>query len=143
LSWETVNVNEIAPSKPTEFSVLPEGNHVFRLVGAKMDKYQTSSIALDLAVDEGAGKGRRIFPTLPAPKDNNDWPAQALAKLFGALGIEQQAGETVLDALNRASSNGHSRFTADTTVREYTKKDGSTGQDVKLQYFSVAPIAGV
>ena len=141
MSWENVTVADVAENSG-KFTPLAAGEYTFRLLSAKMDKYRPDNLALDLVIDEGTGKGRRIFPTLPPPKNNEDWPAQAIAKLGGVLGAQAQPGEGAVEFLNRIAGNGTARFKATTTQREYQKKDGTTGVDVGLQWFSVLPVAG-
>jgi hypothetical protein len=139
--WENVKVAEIAETTGG-YAPLPAGEHTFKLLGAKMDKYRPDNLALDLVIDEGAGKGRRVFPTLPPPANNEAWPAQAIAKLGGVLGVQAQPGETPVDFLNRVAANGNARFKATTGIKEYTKRDGTTGSDVAFQWFSILPVAG-
>ena len=141
MSWENVTVADVAETTG-KFTPLPAGEHTFRLVGAKMDKYRPDNLAVTFAIAEGSGAGRLIFPTLPPPKNNEDWPAQAIAKLGGALGVAAQPGESALDYLNRVASNSSARIKATTAIKEYPKKDGTTGVDVAFQWFSVLPVAG-
>jgi hypothetical protein len=142
MSWENVTVADIAETQGS-YAPLAAGEHTFKLLGAKMDKYRTDNIALDLVIDEGSGKGRRVFPTLPPPKNNEDWPAQAIAKLGGVVGVQALPGEGALDYLNRIAGNGNARFKATTEQREYTsQKTGKSGVDVKFNWFSVLPVAG-
>lgn len=140
MSWETITVADVAETAGKN-TPLPAGEYTFRLLSAKMDKYRPDNLAVDLVVDEGRGKGRRIFPTLPPPKTSEDWPAQAISKLGSVVGVPAQPGENAVDYLNRIAGNGNARFKATTTQREYSKKDGTTGTAVDLQWFSVLPVA--
>lgn len=136
MGWESINLNDIEQSKGT-FAPLPAGRYTMRLLGAKPDNYRDNVTAFDIVVDDGEYKGRRLFPTLPVPPNKDYWSAQAAAKFMKVLGIEQQPGEGVIELFNRAAQNGHSRFAASTTLRNYTKKDGTAAQDADLQWFSV------
>lgn len=141
MSWDTVTVADVAETAGKN-TPLAEGEYTFRLLSAKYDKYRPDNLALDLVIDEGRGKGRRIFPTLPPPKNAEDWPAQAVKKLGGVIGVDPLAGENSLDYLNRAAASGLARFKAATKQREFEKKDGSKGISIDLQWFSVLPVAG-
>lgn len=141
MSWDTITVAEVAETAGKN-TPLAEGEYTFRLLSAKYDKYRPDNLALDLVVDEGKGKGRRIFPTLPPPKTGEDWPAQAVKKLGGVIGVDPQPGENSLDYLNRCANSTTARFRATTKQRTFDKKDGSQGVSVDLQWFSVMPVAG-
>lgn len=117
---------------------MPAAKYNLKLLSVTPDKFRDGALAFDLVVADGQYARRRIFPTLPSPTGNDDWPAQVIAKLIGVLGIEQGPGETVLETLNRAAGNGHATFQA--TTKQYTKGNGEVRPDIV--WFSLEPAIG-
>jgi hypothetical protein len=134
MGFETLRVEDVVQTAGTA-APLPPARYTLKLLGVAPDKYVDSKLAFDLVVADGKYARRRIFPTLPSPTSNEDWPAQVVAKLIGILGIEQQPGETIMETLNRAAGNGHSTFTAETKL--YTKSNGEEKPDIV--WFSIQP----
>lgn len=116
------------------------GTQIVRLLGAKPDTYQPTSLAFDLVVDEGGYKNRRIFPTLPDP-GKYAWAANAAKHLAGVVGVTQESGETVIQMFNRAAQSGSARFSIEITKEEFTKRDGTPGSKSNVQFFSATAVA--
>lgn len=139
MGFETLVLNDIEQTKG-EFAPPPQGTYTLRLLGVKPSQFKEGQLDFDMAIDEGSFKGRRVFPTLPAPASNDAWSAQAAAKFASVLGIEQQPNEPVMDLFNRAAQNGHSRFTATLEIDTYiSKQDNQQKSKSKMGWFSVAP----
>lgn len=135
MGWEAINLTDVEQSRG-EVATLPADTYNLRLLSVSPDKYRENTLAFDIVVTDGKYARYHIFPTLPAPKDINDWPAQAAAKLLGVLGGEQLAGESVMDAFNRIASNGIAAFAGRT--KQYTTGSGKTKAD--YEWFSSSPV---
>jgi hypothetical protein len=136
MGFETINLNDVQQTAGVA-APLPEATYNLKLLSAKENEYQPGGISFDIVVADGQYARRRVFPTLPPPADNSHWSAQAAAKFLSTLGIEQQPGETVIEAFNRAASNGNSTFSGKTKL--YEKSNGEKKPD--LLWFSIAPAA--
>lgn len=137
MSWENADLSQVVEQAKTPFTPIPEGVYKLRLLGAKPDNYNPTSLALDFAVAEGQYAGRRIFPTLPDPSVKT-WSLGAASKLASALGITQnkESGEGIQEMFNRAATNGQALVQAQVTVEDFTKRDGTPGSNNKVQLFS-------
>jgi|SRR5579859_5760425 len=143
LSWASLNLNQVDMSAPeTTRTEVPAGNYTFRLVGAKPSPYQAGSTDIDLVITNGPQAKRHVFASLPTP-DKGKWVIQAAGLLIKSLGGTHQAGEELVDTLNRIASNGASQFTADVQENYYTDKN--TGEQKqgrpRVQFFSIQPVA--
>jgi hypothetical protein len=78
-----------------------------------------------------------MHQTLPDPSVKS-WALNAAKKLADALGVTQDTanGETIPAMLNRAASNGHAVVSAQVTIDNFTRKDGTPGSNNKVQLFS-------
>ena len=137
MGFETLNLSDVVQTTG-QAAPLPVAEYTLQLLSVKPNEYQEGGLSFDIVVADGQYARRRIFPTLPPPPDTNHWAAQAAAKFLSTLGIEQQAGESVLEAFSRAATNGHSKFIG--TTKQYTKGNGEIKPD--LQWFTVKPYAG-
>jgi hypothetical protein len=134
MGFETINLNDVQQTAGVA-APLPAAEYTLKLLSAKENEYQPGGISFDIVVTDGQYARRRVFPTLPPPPDNSHWSAQAAAKFLSTLGVEQQPGESAIDAFNRAASNGSSTFIG--TTKLYTKGNGEQKPD--LQWFTVKP----
>lgn len=118
MSWDNISLKDV---KPESFPEIPFGDYTFTLLpGAtiRLNNFGTEELVVSAAITSGDQTGRRVFLQYPDPESVNSktgkkaaWSAQALKKLEIALGIDQEAGETPVEYLNRAASNGHATFT--------------------------------
>ena len=138
MGFETLRLEDVQQGTTPQAAPLPIGKYTMRLLAAKPNDFQEGGLAFDMVVDDGPYARRRVFPTLPPPPDKSHWSAQAAAKFLSTLGVEQAPGETVLEAFNRAASNGHSKFNIQT--KQFTKNNGEVKPDVN--WFSVEAYAG-
>lgn len=139
MSWENLSLNEVADTQP-KANAMEAGTQIVRLLGAKPDSYQPTSLAFDLVVDEGGYKNRRIFPTLPDPAKYS-WAANAAKHLASVVGVAQEPGESVIALFNRAAQAGTARFSIEVTKEEFTKRDGTPGSKNNVQFFSAQAVA--
>ena len=123
---------------PETRSEVPQGNYTFQLKGAKPSPYQVGATDIDLVIKEGPQAKRHVFASLPTP-DKGKWVVQAASILIKALGGTHQAGEELVDTLNRLASNGAGAFTADVEENSYT--DRVTGElkagRPRIRFFSI------
>lgn len=136
LSWASLNLNEVAP-EPQERTEVPAGIYKMKLSGAKPNPYRSGDTDLDFIIVEGAQSKRHIFASLPTP-GKGPWVVQAASNLIKQLGGEHQAGEELIDTLNRIAPTANP-VTAE--VVENTYNDKTTGElkvgRPRLQYFTV------
>ena len=139
LSWASLNLNEVAP-EPMERTEVPAGTYTFRLANAKPSPFpnQEGTTDIDLVITEGPQSKRHVFASLPTP-DKGKWVVQAASILIKALGGTHQAGEELVDTLNRLAANGAGKFTADVIDNFYNDK--TTGAQKqgrpRVQFFSI------
>lgn len=136
-SWSSLNLNEVN-SEPLERTEVPAGNYTFRLVGAKPSPYQAGSTDIDLVISEGPQSRRHVFASLPTP-DKGKWVIQAASNLIKQLGGTHQAGEELVDTLNRLAQSGANPITAEVQDNFYTDKttgDQKQGRP-RVQFFSI------
>jgi hypothetical protein len=123
---------------------VPAGTYTFRLSGAKPSPFenQAGTTDIDLIIADGPQSKRHVFASLPTP-DKGKWVVQAAGILIKALGGTHQAGEELVDTLNRLAQNGASKITADVVDNYYTDKvTGAQRQGrPRVQFFSIAPAA--
>lgn len=147
LSWDTIKLADV---KPESFPEIPAGEYTFTVLpGAttRTNNFGTEELVVSAAIAEGEQVGRRVFLQYPDPESVNSqtgkkasWSAQALKKLEISLGIEQASGETPVEYLNRAASNGHARFKG--TMAPANKiRANETEPRIEFKLFSVAPAA--
>lgn len=144
LSWASLNLNTVDMSNDLPRTEVTAGNYTFRLVGAKPSPFpnQSGTTDIDLVIAEGPQSKRHVFASLPTP-DKGKWVVQAASILIKALGGTHQAGEELIDTLNRLATNGASKFTADVVDNFYT--DRNTGEQKqgrpRVQFFSIQAAA--
>lgn len=147
MSWETVTLADV---KPAAFPEIPFGRYKFNLLpgaSTRMNNFQTEELVVSAAITEGPQAGRRVFLEYPDPTAKHsvtgkvvDWPAQALKKLEVSLGVEQAAGETPVQFLNRVAGNGHAAFEMDLGPARKIRT-GETEPRTVPMLFSVGPTA--
>lgn len=140
MSWETLNLSEI-PLEDSKPAPIPAGTYTLQLMGAEESRFRAGAINITTSVaDEGPFMGRRVFIDIPNV-DEQPWAATVMARLFSSLGATPTPYSNPIDELNRLSQNGHSRFTADVTVDNFKRNDGSAGTKNKVAYKSFRPAA--
>jgi hypothetical protein len=143
MGWESINVNELPKETTTErtFEPLPAGRYTLQLLGASENTYRPGAINISTAVADGSEHaGRRVFIDLPNV-DEQAWAAPVLARMVDAMGAEMGAYSNPIEELNRIAQNGHSRFSAEVYISNYTKKDGSEGSRNKVNFRSIQAAA--
>ena len=146
-TWQDLKLADV---KPESFPDIPAGDYTFQLLpgaSVRTNNFNVEELVVSAAIAEGMEAGRRVFLQYPDPNSVNTntgkkaaWSAQALKKLEIALGVDQNEGETVIQYLNRAASNGHARFGA--TMGPANKvRTGETEPRVEFKLFSVTPAA--
>jgi hypothetical protein len=110
-------------------------------MSAESSKFRAGGINITTSVvDEGPYMGRRVFIDVP-PIAEQAWAAQIVARLFKAIGVTPTPYADPTDDLNRVAMNGHSRFVADVSIRNFTRNDGSGGTANKVNHNSFRPAA--
>lgn len=145
MSWDDVKLDEV---KPEGFEPLPEGEYTFQLLptAAYRERNGVQELNLSASITNGDYTGRRVFFSYPDPTSTDakgkkrTWAAQALKRLEIALGATTNPGETPLDMITRASSNGHATFKATLAKGNYIP-EGQTEPRVEFKLFSVGPSA--
>jgi hypothetical protein len=139
LSWETLNLAEIPlDEKPQP---VPASRYTLQVLGAEESKYRSGALNITTSiVDEGPYMGRRVFLDVPNV-DEQPWAAKIVAQLFKALGVAPTPYMNPIDELNKLASNGHSRFTADVTIRNFKRNDGTDGSKNEINTRSMSPAA--
>ena len=142
MGWEQVNVADIQVSdEKTSFEPLPNGTYVLQVLSAEPGKFREGSVNITTSVtDEGEHLGRRVFIDLPNP-DEQKWAPEVLARMIKAMGASMAPYADPVTTLNSIAQNGHSKFTADVYVREFTRNDGSQGKQNRVNYKSIRPAA--
>jgi hypothetical protein len=139
MGWENINLSDI--KVVDEKAVVPSGTYILQLMGAFENKRNPSDTDLLFRiVDEGDFKGKSVYLDLPDP-DRLPWAAPLAARIFQALGVTPAPFTNPRDEFNRVAQNGHSRLTADVYVRDFTRSDGTAGQQNKIQQKSIRPAA--
>jgi hypothetical protein len=141
MSWETLNLSEIPLEETAKPAPIPAGTYTLQLMTAEPSKFRTGGINITTSVvDEGPYMGRRVFIDVP-PIEEQAWAAQIVARLFKALGVTPTPYSDPTVDLNRVAMNGHSRFIADVSIRNFTRNDGSAGSANKVNHNSFRPAA--
>lgn len=143
MSWEMPSVDEVVVQDraATGFTPIPAGNYTLTLLPSSNFDTTKQRLNIAVAIAEGDLKGRRIFPTLPKPKNNSDWPNQVLKRIALATGADFLPAEDAVSYLNRVAGNGHSRFTANLYERKYKKNDGTDGASTEWETGSIGVAA--
>jgi len=141
-SWASLNLNTIVTDRPEgssgERTELPEGNYTFRLVGGKENPYKAGTTDVDFVISSGPRSKQHLFATIPPPSAAKGIGVQFAAVLVKRLGVPQQAGEELIDYLNRAAISGASAISGDVVHESYfSTKYNEQRSKPKLLWFSL------
>ena len=121
--WETILLADVNPNQEP----VPEGDYTFTLLGAAPNDFNPAKLNVSAVIsNECDFTGRRIRFSYPDPQEF-DWSARTVKRLEIALGVDSLPGESTIEFLNRAGSEG-ARFSA--PIKEVTYKHRETGEDI-------------
>lgn len=132
MSWADIDLSTISTAI-TPVAENPDG-YIFELLpGAKTSDYDPNKIEAQAAIVEGEFAGRKLYFSFPDPA-KQEWSPRILRRFLESLGLDPEAGETPVQALNRGAAL---RFKAPVKHRKNTEEGAPPKVD--LDIFHVRP----
>jgi hypothetical protein len=129
-TWQDMDLSTVVADN----SLLPERDYNFTLDGAKYNQWNPQKIDVSAKVADGEFVGRKVFFSYPEP-NKFEWSPNVLRRLLDILGVEPEANEGAVDALNRGVGGSFSSVVTHKTITNHDT--GEESKRANLDIFKV------